>query len=128
MSLLTESMEQCILIDKTTQADGYGGIKTTWVDGAEFLAAIVLDSSIEARRAEKEGVTSLYTITTRRAVNLPFGQILRRSSDQKLFRVTSDGSDKKTPLSAGLDMRQVTAEHITALPDGAAHPEVTGNG
>lgn len=110
MSLLSEAMEKCIMLDKRTEADGYGGYITTWVDGAEFLAAIVLDSSMEARIAEQQGVTALYTITTKKAINLQYHDVFRRIRDGKIFRVTSDGDDKKTPGSANLNMRQVSAE------------------
>lgn len=98
------------MLDKTTTADGYGGYITSWVEGAEFQAAIVLDNSIQARVAEKQGVTALYTITTRKAFNLQYHDVFRRLSDGKIFRVTSDGDDKKTPNSASLNMRQVSAE------------------
>lgn len=110
MSLLSEAMENCIMLDKRTTADGYGGYITSWVEGAEFQAAIVLDNSIEARLAEQQGVTALYTITTKKAVNLQYHDVFKRFSDGKIFRVTSDGDDKKTPNSANLNMRQVSAE------------------
>lgn len=110
MSLLTEAMETCTMIDRTTAPDGYGGIITTWVDGATFQAAIVLDSSMQARTAAVQGVTSLYTVTTKKNLNLQFHDVFRRGSDGKVFRVTSDGDDKKTPASAALNMRQVSAE------------------
>ena len=110
MSLLDNAMETCVMMDKTTTADGYGGYTPVWSDGVEFQAAITLDTSIEARTAESQGVTSLYTVTTRKAMNLQYHDIFRRVSDGKVFRVTSDGDDKKTPPSAGLNMRQVTAE------------------
>ena len=73
-------------------------------------AYIVLDTSIEARTAEKAGVTSLYTVTTAKAMNLQYHDVFRRARDNKVFRVTSDGDDKITPDSATLDMRQVSAE------------------
>lgn len=110
MSLLSEAMEKCIMYDKVTRADGYGGYIPTYVDGAEFDAAIVLDSSIEAKIAQAAGVTGLYTVTTVKALNLQYHDIFKRVSDGKVFRVTSDGDDKKTPGSAGLNMRQVSAE------------------
>ena len=110
MSLLSEAMTSCVMLNKRTQADGYGGYITTWVDGAEFQAAIVLDTSMQARIGEKQGVTALYTVTTPRALNLQYHDVFRRVDDGKIFRVTSDGDDKKTPGSAGLDMRQVSAE------------------
>ena len=110
MSLLSEAMEKCIMIDKTTTDDGYGGYETVWVEGAEFDAAIVFSSSMEARRAEASGVSSLYTVTTSRAMTLEYHDVFRRLRDGKIFRVTSDGDDLFTPKSATLDMRQVTAE------------------
>lgn len=110
MSLLSEAMTSCVLLDKITEADGYGGYVISWKNGAEFSAAIVLDSSMQARIAEKQGVSALYTITTKKALNLQYHDVFRRVSDGKIFRVTSDGDDKKTPASASLNMRQVTAE------------------
>ena len=47
MSLLSEAMEQCHMMDKTTAPDGYGGFTNVWAKGAEFNAAITFDSSIE---------------------------------------------------------------------------------
>lgn len=118
MSLLDEQMENCILIDKRRIPDGYGGADVVWVDSVEFEAAIVLDNSIEARIGEKQGVTALYTITTRKAMNLQYHDVLRRVSDGKIFRVTSDGDDKHTPASASLNMRQVSAEEWELTNDG----------
>ena len=110
MSLLTEQMEECVMLDKTTAPDGYGGYRAKYVDGAEFSAAITFDTSIEARTAEQQGVTSMYTVTTGKEMTLEYHDVFRRSRDGKIFRVTSDGDDKYTPDSAGLNMRQVTAE------------------
>lgn len=110
MSLLSNAMEDCIILDKMTQSDGYGGFVTIYTEGASFQAAITFDTSIQARRADKEGVTSLYTVTTPRNIVLEFYMVFKRQRDGKIFRVTSDGDDKMTPRSTVLDMRQVTAE------------------
>lgn len=110
MSLLSDAMESCTMLDKRVVKDGYGGYKTTYVEGVGFNAAITFDTSIEARRADVEGVKSLYTVTTSRAMTLEYHDIFRRERDSKIFRVTSDGDDKATPSSTALDMRQVTAE------------------
>lgn len=117
MSLLSDAMESCVMLNKRTTADGYGGYISTWEDGAEFQAAITFDTSLDARVADKQGVTSLYTITTSRGMTLEYHDVFRRVRDNKIFRVTSDGDDKFTPLSATLDMRQVTAEEWV-LPNG----------
>lgn len=110
MSLLDEAMEKCVILNKSISPDGYGGYITTWTEGATFNAAIVFDTSIEARAAEKQGVSSLYTVTTRKELTLEYHDVFKRLKDNKIFRVTSDGDDKFTPNSAGLNMRQVTAE------------------
>lgn len=100
------------MLDKRTAPDGRGGIVPTWEQGAAFDAAITYDSSIQARTAEAQGVTALYTVTTTKAVNLQYHDVFRRLEDGKIFRVTSDGDDNKTPKTAGLNMRQVTAEEF----------------
>lgn len=122
MSLLSDAMEDCVILDKVTAPDGYGGFVTAWKDGAAFTAAITFNTSMEARTAEKQGVTSLYTVTTSKALTLEYHMVFRRQRDQKIFRVTSDGDDSFTPSSSTLDMRQVTAEEWT-LNDGQG----TGN-
>lgn len=110
MSLLSDAMTDCVYVNKSIVDDGYGGYRTEWTDGATIKCAIVKDTSIQGKIAEKQGVTDLVTITTSRGINLQFHDVVKRLSDGKIFRVTSNGDDKKTPLSAGIDMRQVSAE------------------
>ena len=119
MSLMDDFKSTCTILDKKREPDGEGGFHTVWFEGAKFMAAIVLDSSMQARIAEKQGVTGIYTITTANNVNLEYHDVFRRQYDGKIFRVTSDGDDKYTPASASLDMRQVTAEEYE-LPTGGA--------
>lgn len=120
MSLLDEAMESCTFMDKTKVADGYGGYIDTYKAGVAFKAAFDLNTSMEARIGAKQGVTDLYTITTPKAMNLAFNDVLVRDRDGQAFRVKSNGNDKRTPGSASLDMRQVTAEAFTIPPQ----PEV----
>ena len=116
MSLLDVMTTRCQMLDKTTVDDGMGGYTKQWVNGATFDAAISLDDSVQAQTAMAAGVKGVYTVTTKRNVNLQFHDVFRRLSDSKIFRVTTDGDDKKTPPTAGLDMRSVRAEEWV-LPD-----------
>lgn len=113
MNLLTYAMTDCVMLDKVREPDGEGGFITTWKETAPFRAAFAFNTSMEARVAEKEGVTSLYTVTISRNAMLEYHDVFKRLSDGKIFRATSDGDDSFTPKSAGLDMRQVTAEEFT---------------
>lgn len=109
--LIDAYLVDCVMLNKITTADGYGGYVTEWQDGAEFKAAITLDNSMQARVAERQGVTALYTVTTTKALNLQYHDVFRRTKDGKIFRVTSDGDDNHTPDGVGtLNMRQVSAE------------------
>lgn len=110
MSLLSDAMTLCAFLDKKKTPDGEGGYTNTWTEGATFKAAIVFDTSIEARTAEKSGVSSLYTVTVPNGLQLEYHDVFRRLSDGKIFRVTSDGDDKKTPSAASFKVSQVTAE------------------
>lgn len=116
MSLLTEAMEDCVMLDKTTQADDYGGYYQHYTQGVPFKAAIDFASSIEARMAGQQGVTSLYTVYTKKSLMLDYHDVFMRIEDGKIFRVTSDGDDQYTPESAGLNLRVVTAEEW-GIPD-----------
>ena len=49
MSLLSSAMQKCVFMHEQTAPDPQGGFTITWTDGAEFDAAIVFDSSIQAR-------------------------------------------------------------------------------
>ena len=117
MSLLSQAMEDCKIMDKTTVEDGYGGVITTWTEGASIKAAIVLYDSIQAVTAQAQGANNIYTITTEKTVVLRFHDVIKRLSDGKTFRSTADGDDKKTPDSARINMRQVRAEEFV-IPNG----------
>lgn len=110
MSLLSEAYEPCVIMDKTTEKDGFGGVVTVWVEGAEVKAVITPDGGVEQLTAQQRGWTGSYTVITPRSVMFMDGDVFKRLSDGKTFRVKSDGTDDKTPKGAGLDMRQVKAE------------------
>lgn len=115
MSLLSKAMEDVVMLEKKRVPDGEGGFTTKWEDGVQFKAAINFDSSIEARTAEKAGVTSLYTVTVPLNCKLEYHNTLKRLRDGKVFRVTSDGDDKITPPSASFQFAQVTAEEYVPV-------------
>lgn len=117
MSLYEDMLEPCVLLDKTTSPDGYGGYIATYVDGAQFEASCIFDTSMEARTADKQGVTSLYTVHTLKSMTLQYHDVFRRLRDGKIFRVTSDGDDVHSPESSTINMSKVTAEEWV-LPNG----------
>ena len=110
MNLYEKMMTPCVRMERKGSDDGEGGTRTEWIAGEQIDAAIVRDTSTAAKVAEKEGVTSVYTITTKRNVLLGFHDVIKRLSDGKIFRVTSDIGDKVSPGMSLIDISQVTAE------------------
>lgn len=110
MSLIDVMMEDCIMLDKRTVPDGLGGFTVEWQEGAMFRAAVVKDSTLAARVAEKQGVTEVYTVTVDKGVALQYHDVFKRLSDGYIFRVTSNIRDSETPSVSTFHIGQVTAE------------------
>ena len=110
MSLLDETKVACALLERRRVSDGVGGWYTTWVEGAKFMASTVLSTTIETRFAEQQGLTSVYTVYTSQNAVLQYHDVFRRLYDGKIFRVTSDGDDKKPPARSNINTVVVTAE------------------
>ena len=110
MSLLDANKFECVMLEKIKADDGEGGFSTVWRDALAFHAAIILSDSAKARKAEKEDLKNVYTVTVSKAVAPKFHDVFRRLSDGEVFRVISECTDNKTPAGAALDMRQFKAE------------------
>ena len=109
-NLLESMMTACTMLDKTTVSDGVFGFTTVDVDGASFMATNIKDTSIEARTAEKQGVTEVYTVVTAKGTALQYHDVFRRESDEQVFRVTSIQRDSEAPERSTVQIGKVTAE------------------
>lgn len=110
MTLIESMMDDCIIMNKQKNPDGEGGIITEWTEGAHIKAAIVNDTSMAARVAEHDGVTATYTVTTTKENVLEFHDVIKRTRDGEIFRITGNASDKTSPAASTLNMAQVSAE------------------
>lgn len=108
MSLIDHYKKTAVRLIPTIVSDGEGGQVTAWTDGDPFVCAVTFDDSIYARRAEKDGVTDKYTVTTEKDVALVYGDVFRY--DGVVYRVTTDHFINETPPTATINMRQVRAE------------------
>ncbi len=97
-------------MEKNRTPDGEGGLITSWTEGATIRAALRFDSTMEARRAEHDGVTSVYTLLAPRDCGLVYHDVLKRVSDGLTFRITSNSGDSFTPKSSTLALTAVSVE------------------
>uniref|UniRef100_UPI004026525B hypothetical protein n=1 Tax=Gemmiger formicilis TaxID=745368 RepID=UPI004026525B len=119
MSLLDDFSHSCIIMDKRTKLDGEGGYATEWREGAEFANYVALDSSLEARQAEAQGVTSVYTGVVNRDVPIEYGSVYKDVETGAYYRVTSRPEEKQAPKTASSMLRNLmsfTAERMGGLP------------
>lgn len=110
MSLYEDFMEDCTLMDKTSVSDGQGGFANKWVEGAKFRAAITKNSTLDAKVAEKSGVTEIYRILVYKGTPLQLYDVVRRDSDGTVYRVKSNIKDSETPKRATFQVGYVDAE------------------
>ena len=110
MSLLTDTKQTFVLMEKKRVPDGAGGSITTWEDGMEFEANPAFDTSMEARLAEKQGVSSLFTFLVAKSLQIEYGDFIRDVQTGETYRVTSNPEDRKTPKSASFSLKSFTAE------------------
>ena len=110
MSLLDAYARPCVRMDKASMEDGEGGLPARWKDGAPFTVYFALDTSMEARRAERLGVTSLYSALVDRDAPIGYDDYFKDSTTGLTYRVTSDPAEKASPLFAGFTLKYFTAE------------------
>lgn len=110
MMLYEAMMDDFVLMEKVRTADGFGGWTTEWAEGASFKAAVLKNSSLQAKIAEQDGVTEVYTITVYKETPLEFHDVIKRSSDGFVFRITSNIKDNESPAFSGINFGQVNAE------------------
>ena len=110
MSLLSDFGKICVFKEKTRTPDGEGGYYIEWTDGAEFTAYQSLDTSMEARTAEKQGVTSVYSALVDKDVPIEYGDYFKDTLTGLTYRVTSNPSEKESPKSATFSLKYFTAE------------------
>ena len=115
MSLLDDFSQDCVIMEKRRVSDGESGSITTWEEGLEFKNYQALDTSMEARIAEKQGVTSVYSGLVDKAIPIEYGDYFKAKSSGNVYRVTSNPDEKQAPKSASFSLKYFTAER-TELP------------
>ena len=110
MSLLNDFSRQCVLLEKKRAMSPEGGWTTVWEDGESFYNYQALDTSMQARIAEKDGVSSLYSALVDSALPIEFNDYFRDVESGVTYRVTSNPSEKVAPKSSSFSLKYFTAE------------------
>lgn len=110
LSLLTQMMEECRILNHVRTDDDYGGYSEAWTDGAKFMAAIAKESSPEQQIAEKQGISEAFTVVVDGSFGLDYHDVFKRTRDNAIFRVTSRTTDSTAHPASTVKIAKVTAE------------------
>ena len=110
MSLLTQMMEQCQILNHVRTDDAFGGYTEAWTAGAKFKAAIAKNSSPEVVVAEQQGISEQFTVVVADNIVLDYHDVFQRLSDNAIFRVTSKTTDSTAHPASTVRIAKVTAE------------------
>ena len=109
-NLLYQIMTPCKLMNHVRTDDTLGGYTDAWTEGATFDASITKDGSTEAVIAERQGVSEIYTVVTKRTFMLNYHDVIKRVSDGAIFRITSNAKDLEAHPASTVQIAMVTAE------------------
>ena len=110
MSLIDVTKEDFVVMNKLQVDDGYGSVQTVWTEGATIKGNMAYDSSTQMKVALSMGAKSAYNFIVAQNINLDYHTVLKRKSDEKIFRLTSNSDDLKSPTGSPLNQRQYSAE------------------
>ena len=117
MSILTQIMQDCQIINRQVLDDEFGGYKYVWSEGATFKAAIAKASTAEQMLAEQRDVDESYTVVVSKGMSLDYHDIFKRLSDEAIFRVTSRTVDSTAHPASTVKIAKVSAERLEELPN-----------
>lgn len=117
MSLISEMMEKCCILNKLRMDDLYGSETIVWSEGTTFDATIIKNTTTEATIAEKQGVKEIFTIVIPKGFSLSFNDHFKRLSDGQVFRVTSNVTDSEAPERSTIKISKVMAEKAVLSDD-----------
>ena len=110
LSLLTQMMEDCRILNHVRTDDEYGGYSDAWTEGATFKAAIAKNGSPEVLVAEQQNLSELFTVVVEQGFTLDYHDVFKRVSDGSIFRVTSRTQDSTAHPASTVKIAKVTAE------------------
>ncbi len=94
MSLLDDFARTCVLMEKSVCQMEQAASMVQWEEGAEFTNYQALDTSMEARIAEKQGVTSLYSALVDKDFPIEYNDVFKDTETGQTYRVTSNPEEK----------------------------------
>ena len=109
-NLLYQIMTPCKIMNHVRTDDPLGGYTETWQEGATFDASITKNGSTEVTIAERQGISEIFSVVTKRSFLLNHHDVIKRMSDGAIFRLTSNSKDLEAHPASTIQIALATAE------------------
>ncbi len=114
--MLGDYMEDFILLERTDTPDETGGIASVYEESMAFRGGVTAVMASEIDIAQRPARRLTPVLVHEWGVTLRQGDVVRRVSDGRCYRVTGHSSDMRTPLCAGFAFAQVPVEGLVSAP------------
>lgn len=109
MNLIESAMQPFTKLIRSSERDSAGNILVSYEDGESFEAALILSGSKETDTAGNTRLIRSYTLTVDSDIDIEYGDIIRRDSDESLYRISGE-SLGSPPDMASFSFKQLKAE------------------
>ena len=109
-TLMDEYNVQCATKVKSYEDDPVGGYRKVYTDGVLFEAAWEFQSAPEITVAEQQGTKRTYRIYVHPTLDLDYHDVIERKDNGQIYRVTTPGTDRKTPGFSAIGKRLIEVE------------------
>lgn len=114
--MLSDYMEDFILLERADTPDETGGITSVYEESMAFRGGVTAVMAHETTVARRPARRLTPVLLHEWGVTLRQGDVVRRVSDGRYYRVTGHSSDMRTPMKAGFTFAQVPVERLVSAP------------
>lgn len=110
--MITDMLVACKRQSKSSASSDYGGKNDAYSDGATIQCGIYQRQQVEIDVAGQRSLKTVYDVVTVDTV-LATGELIKRTSDSAVFRITSASVGCAAPGLASIAYKQAAAEKVT---------------
>lgn len=109
MSYFNDAFDDYWIKNRTVENDNEGGYVVNWSNGARVKMSLDIGSASETRRAQSEGLKTVFTAVFPKNTPVRYDNYLEHVETGEVFRITSNPLDNQTPEHARFPSCYATA-------------------
>ena len=110
MNLLESMMSPFVMLVEVPVDDPGGGYSSQWVEGANLKAFIRKEEAPEITVGTKAESKERLTIVVPKGTPLKYHSVVRRTTDNDVYRLTSTLKDYSAPMASSVQIERADCE------------------